>query len=83
VQEGTIRPGVVCDRSRWLASSGERCPVCGEQTRHTPDVINELTEALIDEGGSIHHVRAETELSEQLVAGSLRFALPEAPTVTA
>lgn len=76
VQDGATRPGVVCDRSRWLASTGEACPVCGELMRHTPDVINELTEAVIDEGGSVFHVRAETELAEQLAACALRFELP-------
>jgi peptide chain release factor subunit 1 len=76
VQEEATAPGVVCDRSRWLASTGDRCPVCGARTRQTPDVIDELTEAVIDEGGSIHHVRAETELAEELVACALRFELP-------
>jgi peptide chain release factor subunit 1 len=76
VQEGALHPGVVCDRSRWLASAGERCPVCGAEMRQTPDVINELTEAVIDEGGSVSHVRAETELAEALVACALRFELP-------
>jgi peptide chain release factor subunit 1 len=75
VQEGATAPGVVCDRSRWLALSGERCPICGEQTRETPDVIEELTHAVIDEGGSVHHVRAETELSQLRVACSLWFEL--------
>lgn len=78
VQEGASSPGVVCDRSRWLAVTGDVCPVCGEHTRHTPDVIDELEEAVIEEGGSIQHVRAETELGEHLVACSLRFALPPA-----
>lgn len=75
VQEGATAPGVVCDRSRWLALSGERCPICGEETRETPDVIDELTQAVIDDGGSVHHVRAETELGEQRVACSLWFEL--------
>lgn len=77
VQEGTIRPGVACDRSRWFATSGERCPVCGDEMRRTPDVINELTEIVIDEGGSVRQVRAATELREHLLACSLRFELPE------
>jgi peptide chain release factor subunit 1 len=76
VQEGAICPGVVCDRSRWLALTGECCPVCGAETRQTPDVINELTEAVIEEGGSVSHVRAETELAERLAACALRFELP-------
>lgn len=77
VQEGTLRPGVVCDRSRWFAIAGERCPVCGDEMRQTPDVINELTETVIEEGGSVCQVRAESALSEQLLACSLRFELPE------
>ncbi len=76
VQEGVIRPGVVCDRSRWLAASGELCPVCGAQLRETSDVIDELIETVTEEGGSVCEVRAETELSEQLVACALRFELP-------
>jgi peptide subunit release factor 1 (eRF1) len=76
VQEGAIHPGVVCDRSRWLAASGELCPVCGAQLRETPDVIDELIETVIEEGGSVRQVRAETELGEQLVACALRFELP-------
>jgi peptide chain release factor subunit 1 len=76
VQEGAIHPGVVCDRSRWLAASGELCPVCGAQLRKTADVIDELMETVIEEGGSVCEVRAETELSEQLVACALRFELP-------
>lgn len=76
LQETSAAPGVVCDRSGWFAVSGELCPVCGEQTRTTDDVLDELAEAVIDEGGKVHHVRAETELRELIVACSLRFQLP-------
>jgi hypothetical protein len=76
VQEGIARPGVVCDRSRWLALEGEQCPVCGDPVRPTPDVIDELGEAVLDEGGSVRTVRAETQLGELLTACSLRFELP-------
>jgi peptide chain release factor subunit 1 len=76
VQEAATAPGVVCDRSRWFAVSGELCPVCGEQTRATDDVLDELADAVVDEGGKVHHVRAETELRELIVACSLRFQLP-------
>ncbi len=27
VRDGTTVPGVVCDQSRWLAASGDLCPV--------------------------------------------------------
>jgi peptide chain release factor subunit 1 len=35
VEEGATVPGVVCDRSGWLARTGETCPLCGEPTRST------------------------------------------------
>jgi peptide subunit release factor 1 (eRF1) len=76
VQEGVARPGVVCDRSRWLGLEGEQCPVCGDAMRPTPDVIDELGEAVLDEGGSVRTVRVETELGELLTACTLRFELP-------
>ena len=76
VLQGAIAPGVVCDESRWLAASGDVCPVCGNPTRRTPDVIDELVAVVIDEGGSARHVEADTKLSEYLVAAELRFPLP-------
>jgi peptide chain release factor subunit 1 len=76
VQEGALAPGVVCDRDGWLAVAGETCPLCGNTTRHTADVIDELVQAVITEGGSIEHVLADTELKEHLVGASLRFPLP-------
>jgi peptide chain release factor subunit 1 len=82
VQEGAISPRVVCDASGWFPTSGEICPLCGGPTRRTPDVIDELVEAVIDEGGSIHHVRADAELREYLAAALLRFPLPPAPDDT-
>jgi hypothetical protein len=79
VQEGVVAPGVVCDASRWMALSGESCPVCGEPTRRSVDVVEELVEAVIQEGGSIHHVSPDAGLGERLAAASLRFPLPPAP----
>jgi peptide chain release factor subunit 1 len=82
VQEGAIAPGVVCDESGWLATSGDTCPVCGNPTRRTPDVIDELVTVVIDEGGSTRQIEAGTKLSEYLVAAELRFPLPATPTVS-
>jgi peptide chain release factor subunit 1 len=82
VQEGATAPGVVCDDSRWLAPSGDTCPLCGKPTRRTPDVIDELVVTVIDEGGSTRHIEAGTKLSEYLVAADLRFPLPPAPTIS-
>jgi len=79
VQDGAVAPGVVCDESGWLATSGETCVLCGRRTRRTPDVIDELVEAVIDGGGSVEHVRADTELKEHAVVAWLRFPLPPEP----
>lgn len=76
VQEDATAPGVVCDQSGWLAIEGDTCPVCGNPTRRAPDVIDELVEAVIAEGGSISHVEADTELKDHTVAATLRFPLP-------
>jgi peptide chain release factor subunit 1 len=79
VQEDARAPGVVCDESRWLALSGEQCPLCGRATRQTADVLDELVEAVIDDGGSIHHVPADAGLGRRLVGAALHFELPPAP----
>jgi peptide subunit release factor 1 (eRF1) len=79
VQEGAVVPGVVCDNCGWLGESGAACIVCGNATHSTPDVIDDLVETVIDDGGTIDHVQADTELTQHLVAASLRFPVPEEP----
>lgn len=79
VQDGVIQPGVMCDRDRLLALSGETCQLCGLPTRHVPDVVDELVQIVIDESASVEHVSADTALKEHVVAASLRFALPPQP----
>jgi peptide subunit release factor 1 (eRF1) len=79
VQEDTIEPGRVCDNCGWLGIAGKACPVCGTALRHTPDVIDELVQAVIDESGTVEHVQADTPLREHVVAAFLRFPLPPQP----
>jgi peptide subunit release factor 1 (eRF1) len=76
VQEGVTAAGVVCDDSGWLALAGDTCPLSGKPTRPTPDVIDDLVQAVIDEGGSIEHVEADTPLQQHILAAALRFPLP-------
>ena len=78
-QEGAAVPGVVCDESGWLARSGDVCPLCGKTPRRTPDVIDELVQAVIDEDGSVKHVEAGTKLADRAVAAYLRFPLSPSP----
>jgi peptide subunit release factor 1 (eRF1) len=53
VRDSAAAPGVVCDQSGWLAVSGDVCPLCGSATRRTPDVIDELVQVLVNEGGDL------------------------------
>ena len=34
LRDGATLVGVACDESRWLAASGDICPVCGKHTRY-------------------------------------------------
>ena len=80
VRGGAAAPGVVCDQSRWLARSGEVCPLCGNPTRPTPDVIDELAQVVISEGGAIHHINSGgARLVDEDIGADLRFRLPEPP----
>jgi len=80
VQEGAASAGVVCDQSGWLALSGEVCPLCGNPTRRTPDVIDELAEVVLNEGGTIRHVNSgSARLLAHDTGADLRFPLPERP----
>jgi hypothetical protein len=78
--DGAVVPGVVCDKSGWMARSGDSCPLCGNPTRPTPDVIDELAHEVIAEGGSIKHITDDDRLAEPLTAASIRFPLPPEPT---
>jgi peptide chain release factor subunit 1 len=79
IQDGATLPGMVCDSDGWLGTSGETCPLDGKPTRSTSDVLDELVEAVIDEGAAIEHVAADTALSRHLVGALLRFPLPPKP----
>ena len=76
VRDGTTLPGVVCDESRWLAASGDTCPVCGKPTRYAPDVLDELAAAVIETGGSARQIAADLMPEEYPTAAQLRFPVP-------
>jgi hypothetical protein len=84
IADGATTPGVVCDESGWVALTGDTCPFCGKATRSTPDVIEELVLAVIDEGGSVHDfAAADTTLAKDTLAATLRFPLPPVPETSA
>ena len=78
VRDGATLPGVVCDESRWLAASGDICPVCGKPTRYAPDVLDELAVAVIETGGSARQIAADLMPEEYPTAARLRFPPPAA-----
>jgi hypothetical protein len=66
--------GVVCPRCGGLSRSGLVCRVCGGETNEVPDLFEEVTRAVIDAGGAVEHVMAQTRLADDLLAARLRFA---------
>jgi peptide chain release factor subunit 1 len=76
VQQGAAAAGVVCDVSGWLALSGDTCPLCGNVTRRTPDVLDELVQAVITGSGTVHHIDPDSGLGDDVTAAELRFPLP-------
>jgi peptide chain release factor subunit 1 len=73
VRDGATLAGVVCDESRWLAVSGDICPVCGKPTRHVPDVLDELAAAVIETSGSARQIAADLMPEEYPTGAELRF----------
>ena len=73
LRDGTTLLGVLCDESRWLAASGDVCPVCGKPTRYTLDVLDELAAAVIETGGSVRQIAADLMPEEYPTAAQLRF----------
>ncbi|MGZ4589204.1 MAG: baeRF10 domain-containing protein [Actinomycetes bacterium] len=78
VHDETVLPGVVCDTCGWLGLQEDICPVSGDATRKVSDVIDELAASVIDHGGTVEHVVADTPLREHTLAAALRFPLPPA-----
>lgn len=80
VQDGAVVGGVVCTNCGWLGVSGGTCPLCGHSARATDDILDELAQAVIDESGTVRHIKADdTDIKEHLAAAAVRFPLPPMP----
>jgi hypothetical protein len=75
VEDSTVTAGVVCHACGWLGLRGSACAACGCPVGQSGDVIDELVESVIDQGGSIRRVRVETPLAGWTAAATLRFPL--------
>jgi peptide chain release factor subunit 1 len=82
VQQGADLPGVICDRDGWMALTGVTCPLCGEPTRATTDIIDELVEAVMDDSGSVKQISVDTPLQQHTLGARLRFPMPPKPPGT-
>ncbi|GIW97949.1 MAG: peptide chain release factor 1 [Pirellulaceae bacterium] len=76
IQDGVTRPGAICDNCGHLALEATACPNCQTPMREVPDVLDELAEDTINEGGSVEHIRSETQLKEHGVGAMIRFPVP-------
>jgi peptide subunit release factor 1 (eRF1) len=76
VRDGATLDGAVCDESRWLAASGDICPICGKPTRYAPDLLDELAAAVIETGGSARQIAADLMPDQYPTAAQLRFPPP-------
>jgi peptide subunit release factor 1 (eRF1) len=79
VQDEAEQAGAVCDVDGYLTVEGGQCPICGRVLRRVPDVLDELVQSVIDEGGGVEHVTTDTALREHVTAATLRFPLPPHP----
>jgi hypothetical protein len=69
-------PGVVCDGCGWLGESGDTCPVSGDNLRHAPDVVDQLVQSVLRDGGEIRTLEEGIAPEGRTPAAHLRFPLP-------
>lgn len=73
LHDGATLSGSLCNRCGALSRPQDVCAVCGGETRKVEDVLEELARAVIEAGGSVEHVMADTRLVSDLIAARLRF----------
>jgi peptide subunit release factor 1 (eRF1) len=71
--------GVICDACGWLGESGGTCPVSGDPLRHTPDVVDELLESVLRNGGEVRTLADDIAPEGRTPLAHLRFPLPPEP----
>lgn len=74
------KSGAVCDACGWLARNGASCPACGAETRETADIVAELIEATIRDGGNAVQLTVASQLDAHGLGAELRFPLPASLT---
>ncbi len=74
VEEGYEVSGVRCPKCGFLGTDEAICPVCGSETLHVVDIVDDAIEEAIEQGASVEHV-IEKSLLEDVghIAALLRF----------
>jgi peptide chain release factor subunit 1 len=75
VEHDASATGVVCEACGWLGLHGDTCAACECPVRQSLDVIDELVESVVDQGGSVRRIRVETPLAGWVAAATLKFPL--------
>jgi peptide chain release factor subunit 1 len=83
VESDVTAAGVVCEACGWLGLWGPACAACECPVRGSDDVIDELVESVIEQGGAVHRIRVDTPLRGWSVAATLRFSLEAVPAEAA
>lgn len=68
-------PGVVCEACGWLGVEEAACAMCGAATSASRDIVGESARRVIEDGGGVEHVFAETSLRGSVVGALLRYPL--------
>jgi hypothetical protein len=79
LREADEAAGVVCDACGWLGEDGDICPVSGDQLRRAPDIVDQLVQSVLRDGGEVHTLEEGVAPDARTPAAHLRFPLPPQP----
>ena len=63
----------------WLGESGDVCPVSGNQLRHAHDIVDQLVQSVLRDGGEVRMLEEGIAPEGRTPAAYLRFPLPPQP----
>jgi peptide chain release factor subunit 1 len=81
LREADEAEGVVCDACGWLGETGNLCPVSGDRLRHAPDIVDQLVQSVLRDGGEVRTLEEGIAPEGRTPAAHLRFPLPPEPGV--
>jgi peptide chain release factor subunit 1 len=75
IHDGARAEGAICSHCGALSQPALTCIECGHGTVPVPELLESLARSVVDAGGSVEHVMAQTRLVDDQVAATLRFAI--------